>query len=131
MTDLDVRAATEPGGDPEEELRSLMRWLHEDEGLHRQVRGTLTASRGPQPGEMGLGFDLLQLALGTAVSGGSLAVSIFQWRDARRRAPELTLRAGEIEIRIPRDAAGDPETVRRIAALLDEAREPGGDDRTA
>ncbi|MCZ0996207.1 caspase family protein [Streptomyces noursei] len=86
MTDLDVRAATEPGGDPEEELRSLMRWLHEDEGLHRQVRGTLTASRGPRPGEMGLGFDLLQLALGTAVSGGSLAVSVLQWRDARRRA---------------------------------------------
>ncbi|MGG2463551.1 effector-associated constant component EACC1 [Streptomyces sp. RGM 3693] len=131
MTDLEVRAVPEPGGDAEEELRSLMRWLHDDEELHRQVRGSLTASRGPRPGEMGLGFDLLQLALGTAVSGGSLAVSVLQWRDARRRAPELTLRAGEIEVRIPRGAAADPETVRRIVALLDEAQEPGGDDRTA
>ncbi|MEU7635958.1 MULTISPECIES: effector-associated constant component EACC1 [unclassified Streptomyces] len=131
MTDLDVRAVPEPGGDAEEELRSLMHWLHDDEELHRQVRGSLTSSRGPRPGEMGIGFDLLQLAVGTAVSGGSLAVSVLQWRDARRRAPELTLRAGEIEVHIPRGAAADPETVRRIVALLDEAQEPGGDDRTA
>ncbi|QHC22156.1 effector-associated constant component EACC1 [Streptomyces sp. GS7] len=131
MTDLDVRVTTEPGGDAEEELRSLMRWLHDDEELSRRVRGRLGAARGPRPGEMGTGFDLLQLAIGTAVSGGSLAVSVLQWRDSRRRAPELTLRSGEMEVRIPRGAVGDPETLRRIAALLDEPQEPGGDDRTA
>ncbi|GGU69417.1 hypothetical protein GCM10010211_38680 [Streptomyces albospinus] len=131
MTDLVVRAVPAPGGDAEDELRSLLEWLHEDEGLHRQVRGRLAASRGPQPGEMGLGFDLLQLAVGTAVSGGSLAVSVLQWRDARRRTPELTLRVGEIEVRIPPGAARDPETLDRIAALLDRPQEPGGDGGTA
>ncbi|KUL35182.1 hypothetical protein ADL22_28100 [Streptomyces sp. NRRL F-4489] len=121
MTDLDVRAETGPGGDAEAELRSLLRWLQDDEELRRQVRGTLGAGRAPRPGEMGLGFDLLQLAVGTAVSAGSLAVSILQWRDTRRRAPGLTLRSGGVEVRVERGAAGDEETVRRIIALLDGA----------
>ncbi|MCK7625929.1 hypothetical protein MUU72_22975 [Streptomyces sp. RS10V-4] len=147
MTDLDVRAETEPGGDAEAELRSLLQWLRNDEELRRQVGGTLAAGRAPRPGEMGLGFDLLQLAVTTAVSAGSLAVSILQWRDSRRRAPGLTLRSRGVEIRIERGAPGDAETVRRIIALLDGTAgpadgggtgpggagsgEPGGDGPTA
>ena len=73
---------------------------------------------------MGTGFDVLQLVLGTGLSSAALAVSILQWRDARRTRPALTLRRGDIEVDIPPEAAADEDTVRRIVALL-EAPETG------
>lgn len=130
MPDLTITAA---GGDTEEELRSLLRWLHADETLTRDVRGELGSSVPPAPGHMTGGlFDLLQLAIGSGLSAGALAVSLLQWRDSRRRAPLLTLRRGAVEVEI--GAGADDETVRRIVALLGQepgpAPEPGDDGRT-
>lgn len=49
--------------------------------------GTLRSSGPPRSDHMGLGFDILQLALASGFSAGSLAVSIAAWLDARRGSP--------------------------------------------
>jgi hypothetical protein len=106
------------GGTPgaEDELRSLLRWLHADETL--DVRARVTG--GPTPAHhMGTGFDVLQLALGSGLSTASLVVSVLQWQTSRRRAPSVTLRRGEVEVLLTAEAARDEETLRRIVAVLD------------
>ncbi|TDC76321.1 effector-associated constant component EACC1 [Streptomyces hainanensis] len=109
------------GGEAEDRLRSLREWLDADEALGGSLRAQLAAS-GPAPsGSMGLGFDVLELVIGSGLSIGALAVSILQWRQAQRVRRELTLRRGEIEVRIPvADAEADRELVRRIVSLLDD-----------
>lgn len=122
MSELTVRVGdVDHPADTEDELRSLLRWLHQDESLERRVRGRVAGEGTPLPGRMGTGFDILQLALGTGLSAGALAVSLLQWRDARRTRPVLTLRRGRVEVVVPADATADAETVRRIVALLDGA----------
>ncbi|MFH8367089.1 hypothetical protein [Streptomyces sp. NPDC018031] len=120
MAELSVRVGG-PGAEPEDELRSLLRWLRQDESLDRLVHGRVAGEGAPVPGAMGTGFDVLQLVLGSGLSAGALAVSILQWRDARRTRPVLTLRRGALEVRLPADGSADAETVRRVVALLQEA----------
>ncbi|GHE02298.1 effector-associated constant component EACC1 [Streptomyces alanosinicus] len=131
-------AAGHPG--TEDDLRSLLRWLRDDESL--AVRGQAGSSAPPAPGGMGAGFDILQLALGAGLSAGSLVVSVLQWQAARRQAPAVTLRRGEVEVLLTAQTARDEETVRRIVELLDgtspqgglphpRTEEPGGDGVTA
>lgn len=130
--DVEIRLPDGAAEDPESELRSLLRWVHADESLERTVRGRLAGSAEPQPGHMGTAFDLLQFAVGSSMSGGALAVSILQWRDARRQRPALTIRHGGTEVDIPAEAAGDERLLRRITALLDEDsgdEGSGGDDQ--
>ncbi|MEU6667835.1 hypothetical protein [Streptomyces sp. NPDC046727] len=148
MTDF-VVAIPAPPGTPgpadghsaaEDDLRSLLRWLRADETL--AVRARAGSGSPPDPGGMGAGFDILQLALGTGLSAGSLVVSVLQWQAARRHAPAVTLRRGDVEVLLTSRAARDEETVRRIVELLDgtspngglphpRSEEPGGDDPTA
>ncbi|ASQ93024.1 hypothetical protein [Streptomyces sp. 11-1-2] len=140
MAEIDVRVAAGDGPNAvecEDELRSLLRWLGEDESLGR-LRGQVAGDGPPAPGTMGTGFDVLQLTIGSGLSSAALIVSILQWRDARRTRPVLTLRRGAVEVDIPVDMAADPETVRGIVELLDEPGrgtgraepdgETGGDD---
>ncbi|MFI9253032.1 hypothetical protein [Streptomyces sp. NPDC053069] len=146
MTDFVVAIPAPPGAPgaghsgAEDDLRSLLRWLRSDEAL--AVRGRAGSSARPAPGGMGAGFDILQLALGTGLSAGSLVVSVLQWQAARRHAPAVTLRRGEVEVVLAPRAARDEETLRRIVELLDgispdgglphrSTEEPGGDDTTA
>ncbi|MET9451041.1 effector-associated constant component EACC1 [Streptomyces cinerochromogenes] len=152
MTDL-VLALGAPPGDPrsgpgscgtEDDLRSLLRWLSADDTV--PVRGRIVSGGPPVPGGMGSGFDLLQLAVSSGLSVGSLVVSVLQWQAARRDAPAVTLRRGDVEVVLSARAARDEETVRGIVDLLDgtppspspppslprpRAEEPGGDDGTA
>lgn len=113
------------GEELEEELRSLLRWLREDESLKRQVNGSLTGTAPRVKEHMGTLFDLLQLVIETGLSSGSLAVSLLQWRGSRRRRPPLTLRRGPVEVEISDATAADAETIARIVALLEQ--ENGGD----
>ncbi|MDT0319893.1 effector-associated constant component EACC1 [Streptomyces millisiae] len=118
------------GGEAEDRLRSLQDWLRADETLNGAVRARLAASGPAEAGAMGIGFDMLELMIGSGLSSGALAVSILQWRQAQRAARELTLRRGEVEVRIPvAAAAADGELVRRIVALLDG--EDGDERRSA
>lgn len=117
-------AATAPGA--EDELRSLLRWLHEDETLdvHARIMGEPLSAH-----HMGSGFDLLQLAVGSGLSTASLVVSVLQWQTSRRGGPAVTLRRGEIEVLLTLDTARDEEALRRIVELLD--REDAGRDLDA
>ncbi|KAF4407553.1 MULTISPECIES: hypothetical protein [Streptomyces] len=108
------------GGDADDELRSLLRWLRHDETLHDAVRGQVAADGAPRPGAMGGGLEILQLVIGSGLSGAALAVSVLQWRDARRTRPVLTLRRGPVTVEIPADGAADTEAVRRIVRMLEE-----------
>ncbi|MER6253132.1 hypothetical protein ABT224_17405 [Streptomyces sp. NPDC001584] len=127
---------------PETELRSLLLWLSEDEALRRDVRGRIRstepawvpASASGTP--MGSpGFDLLQLAVGSGLSTGSLVFAVLQWQASRRRPPALTVRRGPYEVTLTGDEAGDPEALHRIVAALEngsgEPDRDGDDDGTA
>ncbi|MEU7577752.1 hypothetical protein AB0B50_09155 [Streptomyces sp. NPDC041068] len=131
MTDVCVRLAADgPGEDTEDALRSLLRWLHEDETLTGSVRGEVAASAAPVAGHMGAGgFDILQLALGSGLSTASLVVSLLQWQLARRRAPSLVLSRGELRVEVTPDGAHDAETLRRVVELLDEQTTAGDGER--
>jgi hypothetical protein len=124
----------------EDDLRSLLLWLREDDAVDLLVR---PGSAGPPPpGGMGTGFEVLQFAVSGGLSAASLVVSVLQWQTSRRRAPAVTLRRGEVEVLLTAQAARDEETVRRLVALLDGDPQPatlpgartegsGGDDGTA
>ncbi|MFG2877254.1 hypothetical protein ACGFYU_20025 [Streptomyces sp. NPDC048337] len=112
-----------PGQGSETELRSLMLWLSEDESLRRDVRGRIGSGEPAQAAggtPMGSpGFDLLQLAVGSGLSTGSLVFSVLQWQASRRRPPALTVRHGPYEVTLTGDEADDPEALRRIVAALE------------
>ncbi|MGH4030569.1 effector-associated constant component EACC1 [Actinomycetota bacterium Odt1-20B] len=126
MTDVFVELApTGRGADTEDALRSLLRWLHEDETLDGAVRGRLADRAAPVPGHMGAGgFDILQLALGSGLSTAALVVSVLQWQLARHRAPALVLSRGELQVQVTPEGARDAETLRRVVELLDQ--QPAG-----
>ncbi|OKK15187.1 hypothetical protein AMK16_28540 [Streptomyces sp. CB00455] len=119
------------GQGPESELRSLLLWLKEDETLRHGARGRIGSQAPPPAGSEGgpagdtdmgsPGFDLLQLALGSGLSAGSLVFAVLQWQASRRRAPALIVRRGPYEVRLTGDEAGDPQAVRRIVAALEGA----------
>ncbi|MER6995799.1 hypothetical protein [Streptomyces sp. NPDC000410] len=120
MTDILVGVDDSGRGDgAEEELRSLLRWVNEDESLVHDVRGRIAPGPPPAPGTMGTGFEVLQFALATGLSTAALVVSVLQWQIARRGTPDVILRRGEVEVRLTRRAARDAATVSRVAALLD------------
>ncbi|MER5820582.1 hypothetical protein [Streptomyces californicus] len=135
MSEYELRLAPDSGEDAEEQLRSLLHWLREDENLGPGVRGTLCSTAPPGAEDMGAGLDLVALIAGSALSSGSLVFSVLEWRAGRRRAPALVVRRGRVEVRIPADGAVDAEELRRIVAALGEddgrTREPEGDDGTA
>ncbi|MFG3256435.1 hypothetical protein [Streptomyces sp. NPDC048172] len=123
MRELTVELRCPRVEDTEAELRSLVRWLRADEEVGRHLRARPTASSAPAPGEMGAGFDLLQFAVATGLSGASLAVSLLQWREARRTPSVIRLRRGSLEVSIPPEST-DEETVRRLSALFEAPGEP-------
>ncbi len=120
MTEIVVRIkGATSDDDTEDELRSLLRWVREDECVGDDLRGRLASSGSPVAGSMGAGFDILQFAVGSGLSLSALVVSVLQWRDGRRRAPEVTLRRGDVEIRLPADLARDEAALARFVAVLD------------
>jgi hypothetical protein len=105
----------------EDELRSLLRWLREDEGLARQAEGRIHAGTAPESGHMGTAFDILQLTLGSGLSAGSLAVSFLQWRDARRgNRLIITLRRGDTTVEIPAEGDVDAALLARVIGLVED-----------
>ncbi|MBQ0879153.1 MULTISPECIES: effector-associated constant component EACC1 [Streptomyces] len=138
MTDYRVEISGPlDGTDAEDHLRSLLSWLREDGTPTLRARAGSSAPLAP--GSMGTGLDILQLAIGSGLSAGSLVFSVLQWQASRRRAPAVTLRRGDVEVVLTAEAAADEETVRGIIDLLDRqvppaparSEESGGDDRTA
>ncbi|MGW7289790.1 effector-associated constant component EACC1 [Streptomyces sp. NPDC054847] len=123
MNDLTVRVTAT--GDGEDALRSLLRWVHEDENLDGRARGRIGAASAPEPGSMGSGFDLVQFAVASGLSTSALVVSVLQWRSSLRRPPAVTLSRDGVEIRLAKEAADDPETLGRIMAALEKRNDDG------
>lgn len=108
---------------PEEELRSLGRWLEADPGVRRHVQVVPGSSQptvpGQQAGDGGV-LDLISLLVdGTAllVSSASLAVAVAAWRDSRPAPPvAITLQVDQREAEIPGQASREEAeaTVRRL-----------------
>ncbi|MBN6543455.1 effector-associated constant component EACC1 [Actinacidiphila bryophytorum] len=101
-----------------DDLRSLLRWLRADETLTGLSAGRIRDGEPPQPGAMGLAFDVLQLTIGSGLSAGALAVSVAQWRDARRRPPGITLRRGRTTVEIPATGPVDVAALARALQVL-------------
>ncbi|GGZ94677.1 effector-associated constant component EACC1 [Streptomyces subrutilus] len=128
-----------PGAGAEDELRSLLRWLTADETLAGGLRTRLVHDPDGAPDTdvaaepMGFGLDLLQLAVGSGLSTGSLVFAVLQWQASRRPAPDLTVRRGDYEVRLTGDAARDPDALARVLAALEpaDATGAGDDDGTA
>lgn len=126
MTDLTV-AVTGDEVDTEDELRSLARWLREDESLAGHLRADVGAAPAPA-GHMGTGFDVLQLALGSTLSTAALVVSVLQWQLSRRRAPALVLSRGDVRVELSQEAARDEGTLRRVMEVLERGDGGTADD---
>lgn len=127
MTELMV-AATGDEVDAEDELRSLARWLNEDEALGGHLRARLGATAPAPAGHMGAGFDVLQLAVGSTLSTAALVVSVLQWQLSRRRAPALVLSRGDVRVELTQEAARDEETLRRVMEVLERGDGGTADD---
>ncbi|MFI1101511.1 hypothetical protein [Streptomyces melanogenes] len=113
MTQIEVRVTG--GADPEEELRSLLRWLKADDDIGRGVHGVLASSEPARPDHLGVLLDLISLSVSGGLSAAQLSLAIDQWRAGRRGARRVTLRRGGLEIEV--DGA-DARTVQEIAELL-------------
>ncbi|MDG9694617.1 hypothetical protein ACH4NS_25425 [Streptomyces mutabilis] len=121
MSQIDVRVAG--AADPEEELRSLLRWLRADEQTGRALHGELRSLGPTDPEHMGTLLDVITLVVTGGLSAAQLVVSIDQWRAARRSRPRVVLRRGTVEIEV---TGAEEATVRAVARLLDEERDDDG-----
>jgi Effector Associated Constant Component 1 len=95
------------------ELHGLYNWLRQDHAVARDAEVFLTSS-GRVPGEQST-LDLIQLILGNSIALGSLAVSIANWRLARRREIAVTLARGGREITT---TAMDAQTIEQAISDL-------------
>ncbi|MCD9881108.1 effector-associated constant component EACC1 [Streptomyces guryensis] len=109
------------GADSEYELRSLHRWIGADETLTGACTGTPRAFGPPRPDHMGLGFDILELAVNSGLAAGALAVSIASWLDARRGTARLRMTRGRVVVEVPADTPEATLTV--IRALLHDGND--------
>jgi hypothetical protein len=84
--ELIIRAEEGAGAD-------LYQWLLSDSDIPRSV--TATPAIQDAPGEMGIGFDILNLVIPNAITLGSLVVSIAAFRETRRgrtgAAPQISI----------------------------------------
>ncbi|WP_255954370.1 effector-associated constant component EACC1 [Streptomyces odontomachi] len=120
-----IQVTVETGGDTEEELRSLLRWLTADEDIGPHAHGVLSASQPPGSEHMGSLLDIISLSVSTGLGAGQLVAGIAQWRSARPASPRVSVHRGTLRVDI-HDA--DPETVRRLTDLL---AQPQDDDAGA
>lgn len=127
MNELMV-AVTGDEVDTEDELRSLARWVNEDEALSGHLRARVGAPAPAPAGHMGTGFDVLQLSIGSTLSTAALVVSLLQWQLSRRRGPALVLSRGDVRVELTQEAARDEETLRRVMEALERGDGGTADD---
>lgn len=78
------------GSDDENELRSLFTWLRDDRELRGEVEVEPVTEQRAQ-GEMGGAIDAIVALVSTGTAMGQLAISIAEWRHARRLPSTVTV----------------------------------------
>ncbi|MEU4202446.1 hypothetical protein [Streptomyces sp. NPDC045470] len=109
------------------ELRSLCEWLTDDPAVGRSADVSLRAREG-RPGEMGLGFDAVQLIVDSAFQLSSLAIAIDGWRRAYAARPKMTVERNGVRVSF---ATADTDGARSILRALEEMEqleEAGGEE---
>ena len=106
------------GPETEQELSSLLAWLRADEDLRRHAHLSLVAEE-PGPGDMGAGFEVIQLVVDSGFQVLSLALAYATWRTSRptRRKVTVTIERDGSTITLE-DAEPEPETVAAIIRAL-------------
>jgi len=101
---------------------SLYTWLRKSplEGVQGEP---LLVRRSGETTTMGAA-DVVNIVVSNAIGLGSLLVAFGSWRQSKRRAPAVTFRLGDVEVRLDDD---DPETMKTVLRVL-KARFASDDD---
>ncbi|WP_051820037.1 effector-associated constant component EACC1 [Streptomyces sp. NRRL S-920] len=104
------------GGTDEGEARSLHEWLLLDRKVRSTAQLSLTSSAQPVPGQQGMVFDIVSLALGSGFNAAALGVSIASWRATRPQPPAVTIeRENGAKVTI---TGTSPQEAQRLAEQL-------------
>jgi len=105
--------------DADDELRSLLDWLRQEDDLRGRVHLTPVVA---QPGHMGGISDSLSVALGSGGALTVLATSISVWLKHRRSDLTVEITVGERTAKIDgKRVKADPESVRKIVEAAGRA----------
>lgn len=104
------------------ELERFHDWLLRDRNL-RTSSEIAALPAPPTPDGMGLSLDAVELILNSGFQLASLAVAIVSWRKAVEPRSAMTVRRGDVEVRLDR---ADLEDVRTVLNALERLPEAGG-----
>ncbi|AZQ32102.1 hypothetical protein EJ357_47750 [Streptomyces cyaneochromogenes] len=107
--------------DEERELRSLRSWLGQEPEVRRSAVVALR-ERSVEPGAMGGVLDVLELVTGNGWSAASFVLAVAAWRQTRSRAPQVTIRRGDVEVSI---CNGSEAELARVLAVLEDGVDEG------
>ncbi|MET9730290.1 hypothetical protein ABZZ79_06345 [Streptomyces sp. NPDC006458] len=102
----------EPDGD--RALRSLARWLRDDDAIRTEAIVELQQAP-PPPGAMGSAFDVIQLSVEAGFQLANLALAYVTWRSTRSRPPTVTVEHEGMRVELN---TADPEEIVRLLARL-------------
>ncbi|MER8047519.1 hypothetical protein [Streptomyces sp. NPDC094032] len=111
-------AGAEGDFDEGRELRSLARWLRDDDAIRTTAIVELRSAPTPS-GAMGNVFDAVQLTADSGFQLANLALAYVTWRAGRRRPPAVTIEHEGVRVEL--DTA-DPDEVARLLAALRQDR---------
>ncbi|MFJ2936063.1 hypothetical protein ACIO8G_25315 [Streptomyces sp. NPDC087219] len=97
-----------------EDLQQLTQWLRDDEELGDSATITLT-SPPAKPGDMGVAFDAIQLAVDSGFQVANLVLAVSLWRRSRTKPPVVVIEREGTRVTVDTD---DPELAARIASAL-------------
>ncbi|MFB6426675.1 hypothetical protein ACFCXC_06520 [Streptomyces microflavus] len=110
----------------------LYRWLIEDPETAPYASGATPAAMDPDGGEMGIGFDILNLVIPNAIALSSLVVSITTYRLQARQstgtAPKVSISQAGVVVVVEGDGS---EAVRRLSQAAGSSQASSGVTPTA
>lgn len=97
-----------------EDLRDLTDWLRDDEVVGDSASITVTSAPA-KPGDMGVAFDAIQLAVDSGFQVANLVLAVSLWRKARSKPPVVVIERNGTRVMLDSD---DPELVARVTSAL-------------
>ena len=106
----------------------LYQWLVEDPEVRRYTAGAEPVDGKGRSGEMGLGFDILNLVIPNAIALAGLVVSIASFRNQRRQstgaAPTVAVRHGDVLVVVSGDGTEALQTLTQATQTPAPGTEP-------